>query len=94
MMGDGNGEHAAIRQDLRQQAITLARMEEKLDGLPCVERGERFGKLEGRVVTLEEGATYARGAAGAVKIIWSMIVLGLLSAASIVMQIMRTVNGR
>lgn len=93
-MADGNGEHDAIRQDLREQAVTLARMEQKLDGLPCIERDKRFGKLEGRVVTLESGANYARGAASAVKIIWSVVIVGLLSVAGIVMQIARLVQGR
>ena len=88
-MAEGNGEHQEIRKDIGALAVTMARVEAKIDGLPCPEREVRYSKLEGRLVTLEDGASYARGAAGAVKIIWSVVILGLLSAASIIMQIVR-----
>jgi len=82
-----NGEHMAI-------LTGIARIEEQLRFLPCVERGARFEKLDSRVKSLESDASFARGAAKATHIIVGLVMVGLVSVGGIVLQIVRMIGGK
>jgi len=82
-----NGEHTII-------LTALARIEERLAALPCVERGTLVEKLNGRVKSLESDASFARGAAKATHIIFGLVMVGLVSVGGIVLQIVRMIGGK
>ena len=103
-MADSNGEHAAIQKqlgdlgrdiqrDLGGLGEAVARIEVKVESLPCVERGRQYAGMDDRISALEAGANYARGAATAVKVIWGAVVLGVVSIVSFALQVYRVMKG-
>jgi hypothetical protein len=76
-----------------QILTALARIEEKIKGLPCVERGASFERLDGRVKLLESDASFARGAAKATHMIVGIVFAVIVSLGGLLLQIWHMVRG-
>jgi hypothetical protein len=83
-----------LQKQIGDLGITLARMEGKLDALPCSERKNRYDALDTRVSVLDSCSNQTKGALSALKGAWSLGVIAVISLGSLALQIIRIIMGK
>ncbi len=73
-MADSNGDHVAIQKQLGEMGNVLARVEQKIDSLPCPERKTLWVGVDARIRLLEDVQHEMMGAGRTLKWLWGMAI--------------------